>query len=174
MKRLFVPLSIFLFLLVISNDVRASNDQFEQGYYDIGYKEMNTALQESTEHFKRDIALPSQLPPVPFTHALGRFNDLEGNENDGFEIEYINKDSGNNHYTIRIKPVEHRLELRKEHIDRLLKLKDGQDAVFSSWLSGANLLVFEKGGWQYILSVDKQISNVVTEDVLVDIANSIK
>lgn len=33
-------------------------------------------------------------------------------------------------------------------------------------------LAFEKGDWQYILSVDKGVADTVTPEVLVEIANS--
>ncbi|WP_251401586.1 hypothetical protein [Ureibacillus chungkukjangi] len=38
---------------------------------------------------------------------------------------------------------------------------------------GFNHLVFERGSWQYMLSVDKGVSDKVTPEILVQIANSI-
>jgi hypothetical protein len=75
---------------------------------------------------------------------------------------------------IFIQPAKYGLPIRKEHIDRTLKLEDGNKAIYSVNIArGMNLLVFEKNGFQYILSVDKSISDKVTPEVLVEIANSI-
>lgn len=40
-------------------------------------------------------------------------------------------------------------------------------------ISGFNVLVFERDNWQYMLSVDRRVSDTVTPEVLVEIANSI-
>ena len=36
-----------------------------------------------------------------------------------------------------------------------------------------NFLVFEKDNWQYMIGIDKKVSNKVTPEILIDIANSI-
>lgn len=38
---------------------------------------------------------------------------------------------------------------------------------------GFNLLVFERDNWQYVFSIDKKVSDRVTPEILVQIANSI-
>lgn len=141
----------------------------------MGYTSVHQALQESNKHFNHTISLPIQLPPVPFTHYYGRFNNLEGSVNDGFEAEYMNKALSENHYAIRVRPVENKVKIREGNIDRTFKLNDGKTAIYSTKASGViNFLLFEKDGWQYMLSVDKRISNKVTSEILVEIANSIK
>ena len=147
---------------------------FEKTLFEIGYKEVYEALQESKAHFQRNIALSTQLPPIPFTHHFGRFSNLDGDMNDGFEIKYINKVSIHNHYSIRVRPVEYRLEFRQDYIQQSFKLKKGTEAIFSTMPLGMNFLLFENDGWQYMLLVDKRISDIVTPEVLVEIANSIK
>jgi len=117
---------------------------FEIALFEIGYKEVYNALQESKAHLKRDIALPTQLPPIPFTHHFGRFNNLDGDINDGFEIKYINKDSVQNHYSIRVKPVEYRLEFREDYIKQSFKLNNGPEAIFSTKPLGMNFLFIRK------------------------------
>lgn len=115
--------------------------------------------------------MPVQLPPVAFTHSFGRFNNLDG-EN---EIEYLHKDIPQNHYMIFVQPAKYGLPIRKEHIDRTLKLKDGSNAIYSTkFARGINLLAFEKDGFQYVLSVNKRISDKVTSEILMEITNSIK
>ena len=147
---------------------------FEKTLFEIGYKEVYEALQESKAHFQRDIALPTQLPPIPFTHHFGRLTNLEGDMNDGFEIKYLNKNLSQNHYAIRVRPVEYRLEFRQDYIKQYFKLNNGTEAIFSTKPLGMNFLLFENDGWQYMLLVDKRISDIVTTEVLVEIANSIK
>lgn len=131
-------------------------------------------MEESKDHFKLNIGLPTELPPIPFTHSVGRLNDLEGDENDELEIKFINENSPQNHYIIRITPIEHGLKIKDEDIDQKLKLKDGNDAIFSTMILGFNLLIFEKNEWQYVLSIDKRVSDKVTLDILMNIANSTK
>ncbi|MGG4267914.1 hypothetical protein [Peribacillus simplex] len=165
------------FYFTFTGSTYASNDskEFEKSLSEIGYTSVYQALQDSNKHFNRTISLPIQLPPVPFTHNYGRFNNLEGNINDGFEAEYFNKTLSENHYVIRVRPVENKIKFKKGNIDQTIKLNDGNNAIYSSKASGVvNLLIFEKGGWQYMLSVDKRISNKVTSGILVEIANSIK
>ncbi|MGJ3197692.1 hypothetical protein [Peribacillus frigoritolerans] len=119
--------------------------------------------------------MPIQLLPVPFTHNYGRFNNPEGKLNDGFEAEYFNKALSENHYMIRVRPVENRIKFKKGFIDQTFKLNDENTAIYSTKASSViNLLIFEKDRWQYMLSVDKRISNKVTSEILVEIANSIK
>lgn len=40
-------------------------------------------------------------------------------------------------------------------------------------VSDFNVLVFERGKWQYMLIIDKRVSHKVTTEILVEIANSI-
>ena len=157
----------------LANQIKTNVNSLENFLVDIGYKEVNIALRESDDYFKRDIALPTQLPPVNFTHNFGRFNHSFGKENDQFEITYLNENVGQNHYQIRVKPVQYKLEISDEKIDQTIKLNDGNSAIYSTKLP-LDVLVFEKGEWQYTLLVDKRISNTVTKEVLVDIANSIR
>ena len=175
MRNLFVIMTIALTWFVVLEDVNAESDSFGKIYLNSGYKESSKALQDTEDHFKRKIALPTQLPPIPFTHSMGRFNDLEGVENDKLEIFFINEDLPQNHYSIRIQPIEYGLEFREEQIDQKIKLEDGNQSIYTTTIFlGFNLLVFEKDGWQYILSIDKRNSDKVTKEVLIKIANSIK
>lgn len=156
-----------------ANKIKTNVNSLEKNLLEIGYKEVNKALQESKDYFKRDIALPTQLPPVTFTHNFGRLNHSFGKENDQFEIAYMNDHVGQNHYQIRVRPVQYKLEISDEKIDQTIKLNDGSAAIYSTKLP-LDVLVFEKDKWQYTLLVDKKISNTVTKEVLVDIANSIR
>lgn len=174
-ETIFKDYSVAVNLQIPSSATKVKTDvnSLEKILLEIGYKEVNKALQESKDYFKRDIALPTQLPPVTFTHNFGRFTHSFGKENNQFEITYINENVGQNHYQIRVKPVQYKLEFSDEKIDHTIKLKDGSAAIYSTKLP-LDVLVFEKYEWQYTLLVDKRISHTVTKEVLVDIANSIR
>ena len=65
----------------------------------------------------------------------------------------------------------YRLQFKDEKIDKTFKLKDGTKAIYSTKMaSGFNLLAFEKDNWQYILNIDKKVSDKVTAKILVEIA----
>ncbi|USK47950.1 hypothetical protein LIT38_15340 [Bacillus sp. CMF12] len=105
---------------------------------------------------------------------MGKFSDLDGNENDEFEIEYRHINLPKNHYMIWVKPINHGLPISKEHIDQTFKLKDGSKAIYCTKIAtGFNLLVFEKDGWQYVLNINKAVSGQVKPEILVEIANSV-
>jgi hypothetical protein len=141
----------------------------EEIYPEIGYKTVDDAVREFEQHYNRDLKLPLRVPPVSFTHYFGRFNNLEGEVNDSLEIELISEKYAEHHYKINVRQVEHKIPFKsKIHY----KLKNGHDAIYTN-VSGFNLFVFEKECWQYILSIDKRVSQQVTPAVLVEIANSI-
>ena len=154
---------------LLSNSV-ADTEKF---FFEIGFTDVHKALQESKDYFKRDISLPTKLPPITFTHQFGRFTNSYGKANEQFEITYINENLGHHHYQIRIKPVKYKLILHKKHIDHTFKLIDGNEGIYSTKFP-LDFLTFDKNGWNYTLLVNKQISDTVTKEVLIDIANSIK
>jgi hypothetical protein len=62
--------------------------------------------------------------------------------------------------------------LFKNDVIRTYKLKDGSDAVYGTTPTKSfNLLLFEKESWKYVLSVDKRIGEIVTAEVLIEIAD---
>lgn len=172
--KIFILCIVLIFSISYGAKANYTSEEFQKSLFDIGFKEVHAALQESKDHFKKDIALPVQIPPIEFTHCLGRLSDLDGDINDGFEIEYLHINKPKNHYMIWVKPVKCGLSIRKEHIDKTLKLKDGSKAIYSTKIArGFNLLVFEKSGWQYVLNINKAVSDQVTPAILVEIANSV-
>jgi hypothetical protein len=63
----------------------------------------------------------------------------------------------------------------KNDVIRTYKLKNGSQAVYGTTpgTKSFNILVFEKESWQYVLNVDKRIGDIVTAEVLLEIADSI-
>ena len=175
MLKVFVVFNLInMSFFVMGTYANHDKSMFNQSFFEIGYKEVHQALQESENFYKQEIALPIQLPPIAFTHSFGRFNNYDGEVNDELEIQYLNKDSVINHYKINVKPIKYKIEFKDEQIDQTLLLKDGTEAIFSTWMTGSHLLIFEMNEWQYILSIDKRTSDRVTQEVFVEIANSIQ
>ncbi|MGN7943181.1 hypothetical protein [Virgibacillus sp. 6R] len=151
------------------NDKPRSNEEI---YPEIGYQTVEEAIRDFEQHFKQDLKLPLRVPPITFTHYFGRFNDLEGDINDSFEVEVISDNSPENHYKIDVRPIKHKIPIRDKYVLKVFKLKNGNEAAYMA-ISGFNVLVFERDSWQYMLSIDKRVSDMVTPEVLVQIANSI-
>lgn len=170
-------ITLCLFVSIFSSTflVKAESYDFEKLYYDSGYKEVNEAWQESAVYFKRTISLPTKLPPIPFTHHFGRLTKDLGKVNDQFEVTYLNEERGDHHFFIRIVPSENGLPLRAEHKEQEFSLKGGKMAVYSTNIAkGFNFLIFENDGWQYLMAIDKRVSDKVPAERLVEIADSIK
>lgn len=171
-----ISVAILLFSFGISEMVSAkTNDTlrpFEEFYPELGYQSAEKALKAFETHFKQDVKIPLRLPPIAFTLQFGRFNNLEGDINDSFEIEYLNDKFPENHYMINIRPVDNGIPLREHNILKIYELKDGNKASYVK-ISGFNVLVFNKDNWQYMLSIDKKVEDEVAPETLVKIANSI-
>jgi len=158
---------------------------FEKPYLEIGFKSVEEALKECEIHNQRELHLPIKLPPVQFTHHLGRCIKDKNNHNDELNIEYLHEAHGEYHYMIDIRPIEQRINITKfKRNKKLYKLSDGSHAIYfttkrilygggSMFNGGFNILVFEKNGWQYWLAIDTRIENQVTADILVEIAESV-
>jgi hypothetical protein len=150
-------------------------EPFEKIFYQYGYKSVDIELKECEKLFNKYINLPVKVPPVAFTHHFARCNHLHEN-NYHFEIKYLNQNQSFNHYMIRINPLKHKLKgvPFKNDVIHTYKLKDGSEAVYRTFPDKSfNILVFEKESWQYVLSVDHRIGDVVTAKVLIEIADSI-
>lgn len=159
----------FLKVTAITNESRP----FETLYLEIGYQNIGDALYELEQHYNQRLKLPYKLPPISFTHSFGRFNKYEDGINNSFEVEYLNEKLTNHHYTVWVRPIKHKIPIREKYVVKTFDLKNGENATYSN-RSGFNTLVFEQDNWQYMLRVDQSISDIVTPEVLVEIANSIE
>jgi hypothetical protein len=170
MKR--IPFFILIYLPLffsLNTPVLSYGDQpNEEVYREIGYTTVDVAAKEFENHFKESVTLPLRVPPIPFTHVMGRFNDMD----DSFEVKYINEKTQDNHYKITIRPIQQKLQYKNEEVIKTIKLQDGNEAVYLNH-SGFNVLIFEKDNWQYMLSINKRSSELMLPGTLVQIANSI-
>ncbi|MEK4230218.1 carbon monoxide dehydrogenase [Solibacillus sp. FSL H8-0538] len=148
---------------------------FEEGVKEVGYKSVKAAVKEFENHFKCDVKLPEMLPPISFTHQFGRFfEDKNYNVNDSLEIRFVNKDIRENIFKIDIRPLKNKLNFNdKLNLNgKEYTLQDGSKAIyFEGQLF--NFFVFEKNNLQYLLGINKKVSNTETPDILIRIANSI-
>ncbi|MGE7918245.1 hypothetical protein ACQKM9_04755 [Viridibacillus sp. NPDC093762] len=163
---LFSSCSLFFFMaLAIAND---KPSPYEKIYPEMGYKTVIAASNEFEQHYNEKLELPLRVPPISFTHYFGRFSEY----NHSFEVVFINDQASENHYKVDIRPIQERIPNRKRYVLNTFELKNGNEATLMR-ISDFNVLVFERGKWQYMLSIDKRVSAKVTAEILVEIANSI-
>lgn len=141
----------------------------EESYLEIGYKSVDEALKDFEHYYKQDLQLPLRVPPAVFTHLFARA--IEGNGGDIFEMDFIDEQSSVNNFLINVAFKDSFKILDKEVIEEF-KLMDGNTAYLLS-IRDANLLVFEKDNLQYRFSIDKRMSEKITPEILVQMANSI-
>ena len=58
------------------------------------------------------------------------------------------------------------------HVIKVYSLKNQNEAKYMS-ISSFKVLIFEKNNWQYMFSVGDRVSDIVTPEILVQIADSI-
>ncbi|USK32581.1 hypothetical protein LIT25_18545 [Bacillus sp. F19] len=174
MRKIFIlTLSLcFISFGLVNANGKDEHPPLEKGFFEIGYKTVEKALDECENHFNKNIELPYKMPPIEFTHYFGRCSKDFG-INNNFEIEYLNENLSENHYQVTVRPREHRIKFKQRNIARKIKMDKGSALLLNN-PNGVNILVFERDDWQYMLSVDKRVSERVPVEVLVDIANSFK
>ncbi|MFJ7733641.1 hypothetical protein ACIQXF_17385 [Lysinibacillus sp. NPDC097231] len=157
-------------LLTVDANAKDKPSPYEDIYPQTGYKSVEEALDDFEQHLNQKIKLPLRVPPISFTHHFGRFSDSKYEDNDAFEVKYINDQSPENHYKIDIR--KYKVPIREKYVLSTFELKNGIIATYIT-IAGFNVLVFERGDLQYMLSIDQRVSDKVTPEILVDIANSI-
>lgn len=140
----------------------------EEFYTQLGYVSVDEAVKAFEQHFNENLKLPLRVPPIPFTHVFGRFNE----ENGIFEMEFISEESSGNHFFMDVRLAKYGMKIDEREVVKVFKLKNGEKARYMN-LRGANLLVFEHGNFHYLFSASDKISEKVSPEVLVQIANSI-
>ena len=146
---------------------------FEEKFTEVGYKSVADALDDFELHFNQELKLPTRVPPISFTHYFGRFSNPDGEINDTLEVKFINDQIPDHHFKMDVRPIQHKITFEK-YKSKVFKLKNGTNATYIDDLKfGFNLLVFERDNWQYMFSIDADVSDKVTPEILVQIANSI-
>ncbi|MFJ6208595.1 hypothetical protein [Lysinibacillus sp. NPDC092081] len=166
MKKISVCLLLFLCFQI--NHAEAITTDLEKIYLEGGeYTEVNEAIQESEVFFKRDIPLPTRLPPITFTHVFGSFN----HKHPQLSIEYLVEDAGRTHYTIVITDNEYGRLFPKSA--KTVKLPDGNEIVYFKSL---DFVIFNivKNDFQYTFIVDEVSANAITIDGMVKIISSMR
>lgn len=176
-----IPLALLLLAFLIygtNNETVSANlsdppQPLEEFFPEIGYKTVEAALKDFEQHFKQELKLPLRVPPISFTHHFGRFSNLDGDINDHFEVTMISDQSPQNHFKIDVRPIQYKIPFKK-YVSEVFKLNNGHDASYITNPGfGFNLLVFERDNWQYVFSIDSDVSDKVTPEILIQIANSI-
>jgi|SRR5579875_627845 len=168
--------SVIIFLLtneMVYANQKNTSPTIEEKFTEVGYTSVEEAIKEFENHFKQDVKLPKIKPSISFTHEFGRFyEDKEYDMNNFLSIHYINEKSPENNYKVDIRPLKNKVDFKNKGNQQVYTLQNGQKAIYLKE-QNMNFLVFEKGNWQYMLGIDKKVSNKVTPDILVQIANSI-
>lgn len=183
-KRVSLLMVVFsVFLCGINHGTVSANNKetdkpkpIEEAFPEFGYTTAEEAIKEFEDHFNRDLKLPLRIPPITFTHYLGRFSNFDGDKsdkNDTLELKFISEKEPKNHYKIDVRPIEYKIKIPDKYILKKVTLKNGNEAIYMKFSGGAYALVFERDKWQYMLSIDRRTSDKVTVEVLVKIANSI-
>jgi hypothetical protein len=177
-KMYFIFSIIWIAICSSANEIGNANpngkpSSFEEGYAQFGYKSVEEAVKEFEKHFSRDVKLPKNKLSISFTHQFGRFyEDKEYEINDFLEIQFVNEKSPDHHFKIDIRPVKNKIVVKDMGNQQMYTLQNGQKAIYFEHQL-FNFLFFEKDNWQYMLGIDKKVSDQVTPDGLVEIANSI-
>ncbi|WP_042354526.1 hypothetical protein [Bacillus rubiinfantis] len=178
-KFYFMISMISFIILLLANEMVYANQvntppSFEEKFTEVGYKPVKDAVKEFENHFKQDVKFPKIKPSLSFTHEFGRFyEDKEYDTNDFLSIHFVNEKSPENNYKIDIRPLKNKLVFKNSGNQKVYTLKNGQEAIYLNDHI-MNFLVFEKDNWQYMLGLDKKVSNKITPENLVQIANSIE
>lgn len=120
---LLLILLCLLFFLSIYATANDKSSPYEEIYPEIGYKTEDDALEDFEQHFKQKLKLPLRVPPISFTHHFGRFSDLDGVNNNSFELKFINDQLSENHYKIGVRPIKNCNLKHKDVILHLYALK---------------------------------------------------
>lgn len=117
-----IPLILFLLVIfgmkigTVSANTNDSPQPFEEIFPEIGYKTVEEALEDAEQHLKKELQLPTRVPPISFTHHFVRFSNLDSNINDTFEVKFISDQLPENHYKIDIRPVKYKIPIREKYV----------------------------------------------------------
>ncbi|MDH6674854.1 hypothetical protein M2277_005553 [Paenibacillus sp. LBL] len=151
----------------------SSINDYQQAILESGAQLVEEAVRTCEVHFGKKILLPPQLPSVSFTHQYGRCYDTQGGLDEHLEIHYQHQHKPENEYTIELYPRKNRQQLNYLSFDET-ELADHNVAKFYKGpINSIQLLAFEKGDWQYLLTAANQASSAIGQQELTEIAQSL-
>ena len=164
-----ISISLLLFLCIQIHHVEAITTDLGKIYLEGGeYTEVNEAIQECEAFLKRDIALPTRLPPIAFTHVFGSFDPKHVPQ---LSIYYLVENAGRTHYTLNI--VDNVYERSFPKDAKTVKLPDGNEMVYYKRSDFVHFNIV-KNDFQYTFTVDKVSADTITVDGMVKIINSMR
>ena len=147
--------------------------EWNQAFYaEMGYKSIDGAVKDFVAHDHQPVSLPLRIPPIAFTHAIGRFNELDGEVNDYLEIVYLNEQVPANLYIIQVRPIQNKTPfkgVRDKDIKDIFTLENGKEALLIQKHS-SHMIVYENEHFQYQLSANEKLP----PQILLQIANTIE
>lgn len=168
----FLILVLIIFLIITSDGTVFANTHNTTPYYEdhsrrVGYKSINEAVMLFEKNCSCNVELPTEIPNIPFTHGFGAFykDEIDG-VNDLLQIRLVNREMRNNIFKI---------DIRSNILDfegKEYTLQDGTTGIYFEHHI-FYFFVFKKNNLQYILGLDKNVTNLDATEVLLDIANSI-
>ncbi|MEB2281647.1 hypothetical protein LAV73_16830 [Lysinibacillus xylanilyticus] len=158
---------LFLILTFHMNNAYSITTDLEKIYLENGeYTEVNKAIQEAKAFFKKDIPLPTRLPPISFTHVFASFNQKSSQ----LTIYYLDENNGKKHYTLVIIPNKNDMSYPNDA--KKVHLGNGQEMVY---FKSNDFIICRTmvNDFEYTIIVNKVRNNTITLDGIVKIINSI-
>ena len=173
MKKITLLL-LFVFCLFIETsdgtvfaNSKETTPYFEDHSVRVGYKTVDEAVSEFEKSCDCVVKLPTMIPDLQFTHEFGAFyKDHKDRQKDLLQIRFVNREQKNNIFKIDVRPNIVSYE-GKEYT-----LQDGSKGIYVEHHI-FHVFVFEKNNLQYIVRIDKNVSDIDPSKVLMDIANSV-
>lgn len=149
----------------MSNAYAITTD-LEKIYLENGeYTEVNKAIQEGKTSFKKDIPLPTRLPPISFTHVFASFNQKSSQ----LTIYYLDENNGKKHYTIAIIPNDN--DMSYPNNAKKVHLGNGQEMVY---FKSDGFITYRTvvNDLEYTFIVDKASNETINVNGIMKIINS--
>ena len=168
MPKIYLMLVLVTFLLHTEIYAAEQNEipSFEENFKEAGFTSVEEAVAEFENNFNCKVELPKMVPPISFTHQFGRFfEDKRFKLNDNLGIMFVNKDHRKIIFKIDIRPANNKITFDgKEYV-----LQYGGKGIYLE-SDHFNFYVFEKNKLQYLMGIHHEMADVVTPNVLVQIA----
>lgn len=173
MRKLFVLLIVFI-CIGNFNVVNAEEDATKsESWYDVeklylenGYTEVSEAIKKTEDLLKKDLELPTRVPPINFTHIVGSYSSSPGVPN--LEISYLDENTGRTLFKILVSKTPPTSAVSKK-----IRLEDGNELLYYNH-GDFDVFVVEKKGLGYTFMIDKASSEKITMKGVAKIVNSMK